>query len=99
LTIRSSVLSAAKATGAYFAVWPLFVTKKIPCIPGRQKKWLDGRLCYIGKTFGLAEEEVLSFAKRHVLTSGPSFSPTLPSCVTDHDPIFDLETLAVQSVA
>jgi len=70
------MLSAAKAMGAYFAVWPLFVTKKISCIPGRQKKWLEGRLHYIGKIFGLDEEEVLSFAKRHILTSGPSFSPT-----------------------
>ena len=85
--------------GAYFAAWPLFVTKKIPCIPGRQRIWLEGRLRYIGKRFGLDEEEVLSLTKRHVLTSSPSFSPTLPSSVTNHDPILDLETPIVQSVA
>jgi hypothetical protein len=77
--------------GAYFAVWPLFVTKNIPCIPGTQRKWLEGRLRYIGKTFGLGEAEVLSFAKRHVLTSSPSFSPTLPSCEANHGQILDLE--------
>ena len=87
--------------GAYFAVWPLFVTKKIPSVPGRQRKWLEGRLCYIGKTFGLDEEGVVSFAKRHVLTSSPSFSPTLPSGVTNHeihDRILDLESPIVQGM-
>lgn len=63
-----------KATGAYFAVWPLFVTKKIPTIPDSQKTWLLHRLYHIGKTFGLSEDQVVNLAQRHVLTSGPQFS-------------------------
>ncbi|KAF2436164.1 hypothetical protein EJ08DRAFT_692049 [Tothia fuscella] len=65
---------AAKATGAYFCVWPLFVTKKVPTISEKQKKWLLYRLYHIGTTFGLTETQVLHLAQRHVLTSGPSFS-------------------------
>lgn len=64
---------AAKATGAYFSVWPLFVTKKIPTIPEIQRKWLLYRLYHIGLTFGLSEDQVLHMAQKHVLTSGPSF--------------------------
>lgn len=64
---------AAKATGAYYSVWPLFVTKKIPTVPELQKKWLLYRLYHIGLTFGLSEDQVLHMAQKHVLTSGPSF--------------------------
>jgi hypothetical protein len=67
----------------------LYVTKKIPCVPIRQRKWLEGRLLFIGKAFNLNEEQMLSFAKKHVLTSGPSFSPTR-TCAPDEDLEFEV---------
>ncbi|QDS71715.1 hypothetical protein FKW77_008552 [Venturia effusa] len=75
--------TAAKATGAYFAVWPLFVTKKIPTVPELQKKWLLYRLYLIGSTFGLSEDQVLHMAQKHVLTSGPSFDYIDPGANLD----------------
>jgi hypothetical protein len=52
------VFEAARATGAFYAVWPLFVTKTLPCISKVQQEWLLGRLNHIGDNFGLQEEVV-----------------------------------------
>jgi hypothetical protein len=52
---------ATIATGAFFAVWPLFVLKKIACIPELQRKWMLGRLIYIGVGYGLNENKVKNY--------------------------------------
>ena len=65
--------TALIATGAYFAAWPLAVASAVPCIPLKQKQWIEGRLGVMGRAFGLPESQVVNFAKRHVLMSAPSF--------------------------
>jgi hypothetical protein len=65
---------ALRATGAYYAAWPLWVTKEIRTISENQRDWLLSRLLFIGKTWGLSEDQVVNMAQRHAMTAGPQFS-------------------------
>ncbi|KAF2200460.1 hypothetical protein GQ43DRAFT_373758 [Delitschia confertaspora ATCC 74209] len=65
--------TAAEALGGYFLVWPLYVAANAEGVSQMQKDWLQGRLFYIGMTFGLTSAQVLLLARRHVLTCGPMF--------------------------
>ncbi|KIW05523.1 uncharacterized protein PV09_03404 [Verruconis gallopava] len=65
---------ALRATGAYYAAWPLWVTNKIPTVPEKQRQWLLSKFLLIGKTWGLTEEQMLNMAQRQAMTAGPQFS-------------------------
>ncbi|KAF2457650.1 hypothetical protein BDY21DRAFT_285624 [Lineolata rhizophorae] len=65
--------SATKALGGYFLVWPLYVSANTDCISDKQREWLWGRLFNIGRTFGLRQAQVMTMARRNVLTCGPSY--------------------------
>jgi hypothetical protein len=68
--------TAARSTGAYYSVWPLFVTYKIPCISPELKAYLVGRLTHIGTTFGLLENQMTGFSKDMSMRGNPVFLPS-----------------------
>jgi hypothetical protein len=73
--------AASKSTGAYYAVWPLFVTLKIPCIQPKLKAYLLGRLDHIGATFGLLENQVEGYAQDMTMRGQPVYIGNPPEQV------------------
>lgn len=53
------------ALGGYYLVWPLFVAASVSCIPEIQKRWLRGRMTYIGARYGLNQATALAALGTH----------------------------------
>ncbi|KAL9116949.1 MAG: hypothetical protein Q9187_006519 [Circinaria calcarea] len=49
-----------QALGGYFLVWPLFVAASVSCIPEIQKRWIRGRMTYIGARYGFNQSTTLA---------------------------------------
>jgi hypothetical protein len=49
-----------KALGGYFILWHLFSSASVDCIPDDQRRWIRGRLRYIGHNMGINQAAVLS---------------------------------------
>ncbi|KAK4508613.1 hypothetical protein PRZ48_002352 [Zasmidium cellare] len=47
-----------KHRGAYFLIWPLYVSAQMRCISILQRKWLNGRLDSIAERYGLHETDL-----------------------------------------
>lgn len=47
-----------KRRGAYFLIWPLYVSAQMRCISTLQRKWLNGRLDTIAERYGLHETDL-----------------------------------------
>ena len=54
-----------QALGGYYLVWPLFVAASVSCIPEIQKRWLRGRMTYIGAKYGLNQATALAALGTH----------------------------------
>lgn len=69
-----------KALGGYFLLWPLFVASSVVCAPEEQKRWIKGKMQFIGKTFGINQAALLAKAND---AGGPLSKPLFSS-----EPIF-----------
>ena len=49
-----------EALGGYLLIWPLFVARNAASIPEIQRRWINGRLSWIGREHGLNQATVLS---------------------------------------
>ncbi|KAF1984424.1 hypothetical protein K402DRAFT_395772 [Aulographum hederae CBS 113979] len=68
---------ATLAIGAYLLVSPLHTASGIPCIPERQRLWLQDKLDLIAAVFGVTGEQMLDMARKQIVSTGPSDSQLL----------------------